>query len=139
MPVLQIQILPNTPQNPQILGIWKFFQYLRIPNVKPWSPGTQMRYLSFLQSSGETNLRENLYTFVPNCFIRPHNSIQLMYDLSVLFLVTLRNSNHHSLFILNSSLTLVTSVLFMIKIMHHQNYELNIMDFADNFRTKPFL
>ena len=36
MPLLQIQISPNTHWHPQILGFWKFFQYLRIPNVTPW-------------------------------------------------------------------------------------------------------
>ena len=37
MPLLRIQISPNTPWNPQILGFWEFFQYLRTPNVTPWS------------------------------------------------------------------------------------------------------
>ena len=36
MIALQIQIQPNTPWNPQILGFSVFFQYLRPPNVMPW-------------------------------------------------------------------------------------------------------
>ena len=39
--MIQIQITPNTSEDPQILRFLKFFQYLSQPNAHAWPLGTE--------------------------------------------------------------------------------------------------
>ena len=46
--MIQIQITPNTSEDPQILRFSKFFQYLSRPNAHAWSGGIKNHKQSWI-------------------------------------------------------------------------------------------